>query len=696
MKKSIIILISVFMLPIFISLTSAYSSLNFAWQDDFNTLNTGRWINTSGFAISNGYANISSDNNYLRTIQRFDLNKSYKIMFMANVSTAYYHFGFSSGTTGAGSTDTPMSYFQDGGIEGGIGPTHLGNSGSFFDKLTDNPQYLWCNYSLTINETASLFNVSGCYNNQTIFNGTRYPPQTIDGLQTLQFLTGSGTGVTQIDWLKFYEEVPFIVNNISYTTPVPAGSYQTIYLNLTYNATKYLRSVYLVYNNNSIATTTSSGDGDNFVFSADYATPLVQADTSVPFYWVIGLSTGGTPTYYNSSVNYQVVNSPIKLTACNSTITMVAMNFTIYDEANNTLLNSSLQADLSYYSSSGSTSEKANMSYTNSSDWLVSFPFCITPNSTSLLVSGIISYSKLGYSPRQYIFDNYLINNQTQNIKLYLALATSTTPFTFTIADQSNTAVKGAIIYIQRSNGDGTYSDVGSIQTDTNGQGIFNLILNSVYYRYIVKYNGVTYLTTTPSIESGTSRLLQINLGGGSNFNNFFGITGIVSFDNSSKMVTFNFSDNSGVMEQACLIIYSLNSTSYTSYGNLCLNQSTGSINLVISDNGTYLAEGTAQLNSAHGGATGLIDYRYILVNQTNPNQVIGRFGQVITAILIITAMAIGAAANSILLGLGLMLGSIFFAYQLGWLALSIYVISGVLFVVALMIGLIAYRRIFY
>jgi hypothetical protein len=280
-----------------------------------------------------------------------------------------------------------------------------------------------------------------------------------------------------------------------------------------------------------------------------------------------------------------------------------------------------------------------------------------------------LSYYKTGYDRREYFFDNATINNITQNINLYLLPTSISDLVTFQVLDENDAPVEDAFIYIQKWNiGENTFSVVNILNTNEEGRATTNLKLNDLFYRYIVVYNGVTYLTTPAAKEVQTSRLLRIVINPLPDYSTFGSVSTTLTFSNSSNITSLVYTDTSGSVAQGCLKI-TLNSGEVIFYD--CVDGVSGSVTYQIAQNGSFVASSIITLVASEGSISKVVDVLFIKIGLAERFEVIGRYGQAISFVLIGTAALIGVSLGSIPLGLVLIIAAGTFTYMVGFLNLS-------------------------
>jgi hypothetical protein len=476
--------------------------------------------------------------------------------------------------------------------------------------------------------------------------------------------------------------------------PISGGAPSTFIENISSTNLKNISSVNFIFNNTAyVASVTNNTAAQNYTLISTVNIPVSASTSNFPIYWNI-IFTDGIVV----NTTQQSVGVPLSaFSYCNSTTNTTAINFTILEEATFIPLNGSIQTSFAFFNSNATSVSTLNYSFGNLADNQSSYVFCVSPSNAYFNVSGVLIYSKAGYDGRTYIFSESQVSNNTQNVALYLLATAISNPFTFTVLDQSGQTVTNAQINVQRWDiATNTFPTSVEIVTDSSGQATTNLRTNdaTAWYRYQVLYNGQLYLTTIPYTETTTSRTLTINLKQQNPYSQLDSVDGQVTYNNATGTFVYTFADPSGSVGNECLQVTQSNASSSMIIINSCLTTASGTIiaTLPAGINSTFVAQGVAQLTSSFNNASLVVGQNSTVVG-TTPSAIVSRFGQLISTIFMITGAAIGAAANSILLGLGLIVAILMFCNYMGWVGLSIYVTITGIISIGILIALIAYRR---
>lgn len=318
--------------------------------------------------------------------------------------------------------------------------------------------------------------------------------------------------------------------------------------------------------------------------------------------WEVNGFTTDASFSFNSTEQLQNVTR-IHLEECDGTFTDLSLNFTAFNEANLTAI-SPFTFDGTFEIWVGNGNIRRSNNFTNSS--IPSFPLCIEPTTIDLRTAATIEYDEAGesnYTKRNYYFDNDTINSTDQNIALGLLFAEDSTSFILKAQDTDLLPVADVLIFTERFYpGTDSFEVVQVAKTDDSGQTIGFFKTETVDYRFILKINGTTVLTTgiQKIIPTSAPFTLTFTIGedAGSaweGFEDLEDLTFVNDFNKTSSVYTFTYTDTSGNFDSAALEVYLLNGTGDDPL--LCndtISQSSASLTCNLTGNGTgqYTAKG--------------------------------------------------------------------------------------------------------
>jgi len=461
----------------------------------------------------------------------------------------------------------------------GVGMTYEEFPGGFLINLTapdDNEVFIDSSINFnasTINETAEpILGMNLTINdlvNYTITNSS-------DATTYLGFDTDVEFGFGDFNWsvtvwgnetnttsvTRDFSRVRISEINITYNTTTYETATEDFIFDLNYLSSDYDSiSAILNYNGTEyIGTKESSGNYVNFSKTLDI--PLLDGDVAQDksFYWTATLTDPLGTYYVNSSFSNQTVN-PIYLGVCGGLANSTSLNFTAWDEAELTRINGfDFKANFEYYIGNGSTTKNTSI---NSLD-IFNQTICINQN-TTFYTDAVIEYEAnfTGYNKRSYYLSNYGINNETEDIKLYLLNSSDSTSFILHVINHNQQDVEGAIIYTQRYYpGTGEYKTVQIAETDANGKTIGFFKTETVDYRFIIERNGETELITSKGkiIPEETPYTITFTIGviitsPWADFDDLDDLEYSLTFNSSDNVTTFTYIDTSGNFTQGRLLV---------------------------------------------------------------------------------------------------------------------------------------------
>lgn len=513
-----------------------------------------------------------------------------------------------------------------------------------------------------------------CNLNSTQLNITDY------NKRSLTFFTNDSSGnlnQTNVNWnytifenSLTYSTTTQEYDSESFSSEIIIPSANSVSANLIYNNTYYVADV--------------SQAGTIYTLSKTIEIPGGTSSNVFKFEVIIN------GTYYQNLSQHTQSVSSIILTEKNTTYPLTTLIFNTKDEANGTLINSTMSWNINYYPQGSSGTTAKTFSSTNSTSTTTKY-LSIFPNESAFILNGFLTYSSSGYDTRNYYFINFVANNQSQTIDLFSALTADTDVVSFTVVDDTYNPVEGAIIVIEKLNvGNDSYEHVNSVVTDTEGKAASNLYLYSTYYRYKIYYNGVLYLTRGPSQQTTTTTQFQIFFESSPDYSLFYDISHSLSFNRTTNVTAFFYNTTTVNITQGCLVIKNNTVNQEQVYSN-CVSSSSSSISVVVNTPGNYIAYGIIEINSNDGLISKVVDTLFFSNVKQAKYEIINTFGRFISIIMIAVAAFIGVAAGSIILGIGLIVLVLFIINWIGLLDLtnSLFVILSIL----LLIVIIAIRR---
>lgn len=418
----------------------------------------------------------------------------------------------------------------------------------------------------TINFTLSTPYPSSCwyYNdsaNVSITCGNNVTLNLGEGGHTIRFYANDSYNLSSFTSLSFTNVFATNIRSILFNASTYETAYETFTLNVSYNPLQYSNILASLNYDGTVYNMVQNNVGSNAIFNLSFDIPLVATDGEKnPFYFTIGLLNSTGITYLNTSFYNQTIGQ-IFLRSCDATYTILSLNFTAYYEKNLTRINPfDYFSSYDYYLGTGSI--KKNGTINNASTEFVEM--CIKPVDKTYHYSSLISYTYQGnttYQPRDYFFNDFLINNITNNISLFLLEVNDVTSFIIKVEDINQLAIPNAYVYIQRYYPEtDSYQTVQVVKTDDTGKTIGFYKTETVYYRHIIVINSQTVLTTSKQKIFGETLpyTLTFTIGQGlgdilSNLASLTDLSSSLTFNSSTKMLSFLYVDSSGIFNSSRL-----------------------------------------------------------------------------------------------------------------------------------------------
>ncbi len=326
---------------------------------------------------------------------------------------------------------------------------------------------------------------------------------------------------------------------------------------------------------------------------------------------IINISSGTFKENYNISgssivlnltngLNYTIVVNPSEYASNTSNISLTGLNSThtvylfkenslyvrVYDEEQNKLLNwKTVNIEV--------IGDSLAVENSTSSGALIVEP----------LVQGDyrIRTSAVDYFERLYFAT--VSDDSTQTIDVYLLNSSSSTNMTVTIKDEKADFVSGAYVKLLRYYLDcNCYKTVEIGQTNFNGETGLRVVFNDELYKFIVEYNSIVYLQTTPfkiTSDSLTFTIRIDELDPTINLRKKQDLIYNLSFNSNTNNFVYTFSDTNNAVLNGCLKVYKTTVRSDTLYNSTCV-ESTGAtiiINVAAVNGTTYKAVSSIYFN---------------------------------------------------------------------------------------------------
>ena len=409
------------------------------------------------------------------------------------------------------------------------------------------------------------------------------------GINSLDKLSFNSIGDLNVVTRMFY----FFTNNASYSFTPLVLSYES--QAMTLNLTRYgLNSTgaSLVWNGTTKTVSKTSHPGSD-LYTSTFTTQPFDVDSNITFVWYYNL-TSNVSVESGNVTDYQYVSN-IGIDNC-STFGLRGINFTVINSSDDSVMNSSAGGYFQIYIDSISNYKSHNITW--SYDEIHSV--CIYPNQSSFNLTGQAEFI-VGSNTKTYYINDLLVSNATQNINIYFE--PGTTLVTFSVTDENDNDIEGAFITVLRYDfATNTYLVSEILETDSAGNALGNLVLNTNWYKFIVTYNGIIYLETSPTKIISTTYSFQIVLGSDyfESYTSLGSISCNVAFNNNSKIFTYTASDGSGGSNTYCLDVWKKTLNSNSVINSSCASGSSVVINVGISEatgDNTYTGMGNVWID---------------------------------------------------------------------------------------------------
>ena len=444
--------------------------------------------------------------------------------------------------------------------------------------------------------------------------------------------------------LRIHEE--YIIWNVSSVVEVSQNYSQNVselqttnlFLNITYDNTKFINVEATLYHNNTAYTGLKRTVGNYTIFNATVYTPTVSIPTNKSFYWNITLYTGSSSETYSTFMYNQTI-LPNNIGTCSASLPTKIYNFTVYDERTLARIFDHDFYGTLYY---GAT-QKVKQLLINNID--VNETIICSANNGTVFIDGSIEYSN---GSRYVIRDYYLINANTsvypQNISLYLLPVEDSTTFIIKVQDVNLLPMSGVYVLIERYYpATDTYKTVQIVKTDESGKSVAFYEAENAYYRHTIKdANGVTIYTTEKQKVFPEQVPYTLTFTVGESISNPITdfiedeySTGNITYNNNTKMVTLTYIDTSSNFDLGRLYV-ELNK--WSSYDELVCNNNSTLSSAIITCNLSAYTDGTftAKFYITRDGVEQLIDSTTININEIV--NVMGNEGLFLAWFIILTA----------------------------------------------------------
>jgi hypothetical protein len=546
-----------------------------------------------------------------------------------------------------------------------------------FSAPTGNIPYHILGNNLTVNWSVADTNLDAC---KVIYNNVNYSVSCsannfsftpVNSVNNISLWANDTIGNEVTNYTSWTYKI--FQNNVTYNNNVLETSTESISLNITTLENDIPSSALLIYNGTPYNALVSISGG-NYIISKSIDIPTVEISRNQSFYFNVTVdgTTIQTPNYNQSIIN-------INFSSCATTNNLV-YNFTTYDSQSSEILNASLEATFEFYATTGDGTETEIYNFESINESKSSWLFCLDSAGINVTIDATISFYADEYDRREYIIQEQTIySNLSQEIGLYLDSTSNTDVVTITVSDQNYNPIENALVSVQEWNiGTNTYSTIGMFTTNSEGEGIINLELFNIWYRAIVTYNGEIVKVTDPQKIASTSWPITIQLDVDNPYELFGTISHGLTFSNLTNITTFTWIDSEDNTQTGCLQIRNLTNLGYKNISTECVSSSAGIIVFQFTANGEYEAIGKLYLIPTYN-KTDIPDVLHIRIGEVALTSTVKQYGRVIALIMIGTFYTISVSLGNPILGIVLFLAGIYVSGKLGFLAITMSVLWGLL-----------------
>ena len=446
-------------------------------------------------------------------------------------------------------------------------------------NTTDGSGIATCNnctgdLSFTVNGGSLYFNGSGTgTENATVNNQIYGALVTINAtdllnnsVNTFNVTSGDQTNTTSTGSLKLY-----LAPNTTNTVYINGSGYVNNY-EYTINTTAQDTGSYTItglYTTELNVTASEIGTGAAInEFTINY-TGVTNGSTSTTTGSALIRLLEGNYTLTFDSTNYTIEYANITAENATQSYEFTAyytntINISFYDEETGALINFT-----TVYLEIISDSQSANYS-TNNGTITDSF---LNPDAYTL------RYNALGYEDSFYYFT--LADRTFNALNLTLLNTSASTDVTINVFDTLGNRLEGAFVKVLKYDiTTNNYNIVEILQTNFEGVTEANIVLNNEYYKFIIDYNGQTRLTTNPTYIYGNELSFYVPIGsqGMEDFFEEAAISGQITYNNNTGLVTFTYSDLDNTATKGCLYSYTRTNGINTLVNTSCSSTSSGTL----------------------------------------------------------------------------------------------------------------------
>ena len=328
--------------------------------------------------------------------------------------------------------------------------------------------------------------------------------------------------------------------------------------------------VQLEYNGTQYSATQTSFNNINAGYTVRLDIPLITAEDSALVSWHWNITDSGT-TFNSSQLNHTVFR--ISLSNCSTfgAFNNFTVNYSIYDELTAAKVKVDLTGQFDFWATNGTGVLYRN--YTRATVTSTNTSFCLSPNVGNLTGNISLFYEASGYDPRESYFSIYNLDNISANVSLYLLASDNSTTFEVTVRDTDYINYAGVTLVTLKYDIDtDSFIEVERSNTDEDGKVLTHLVLEEVYYSFMV-LEGATILHTTqrtkaycPQSAISARCLLEVVIPTTQDaypylWDEVTGLSYSLNWNNVTNITALTYSFDSDYVDYIRFLVYQFNNT---------------------------------------------------------------------------------------------------------------------------------------
>ena len=426
-----------------------------------------------------------------------------------------------------------------------------------------NATMIGSNYNLT-NATLWVWKSGDIYNNSitnTISGATNLTNYTIYGFTLGNYVwnvetcgvasDGGSSDLCQVSAVNYTFSVGALTEGEFYNNDTYETKNETFQVNVSLLSGSTINSAQLIYNGTSYTADSVETSGTTTSITKTINIPVNPYDflnATRNFYWSFNYVENNVHIQQNTTQRTQFVDY-IVLDTCNTTYSTIALNYSAWKEQTNITRLDPYNFYGTFNYGLDTNGKNKTISFDNAG--ITEKNICIFPTGLDYYTDAIIEYSQSGYVERNYYLQNAHLDSTAQQTNLYLLNSSASTSFIIKVQDQKLSAVKNALVDIQRYfPADGTYKTVQIAKTDDNGESVGFYETETVDYKHIITKFGEVLLETSAQkiVPKEVPYTLTFTIGEAGDvpwsvWEDDENIQTSLTYNDTNKIVTFSYID---------------------------------------------------------------------------------------------------------------------------------------------------------